>query len=116
MSRIHTYFAMLYVDVLSAKSHDPAYEPLLTRVLNRIVDQMGRGWLPPHINQDPVQWWRRDYNKVADGLADFTMDKRCTWTRKYTTIQRIDKANLIIQTDGELRERDCAAASFIIRL
>eukprot|EP00959_Pyramimonas_sp_CCMP1952_P249570 5216990-Pyramimonas_sp.AAC.1 len=44
------------------------------------------------------------------------MDKRCTWTRKDTTIQRIDNANLIIQTDGGLRERDCAAASFIIGL
>ena len=99
-----------------AKLRDEGYEPLLTRVLCRIVDQMGRGWLPPYINQDPVQWWRRSYNKVADGLANITMDTRRTWTKVYAHTMSIQEANVVIQTDGGLRDGDCAAAAWIIGL
>ena len=49
-------------------------------------------------------------------MADLTMDRRCTWTRRCKTFIHSDSANLIIQTDGGLREGDCAAASFIIGL
>ena len=53
------------------------------------------------------------YNKVADGLADLTMDRRGSWTKTFEP-KGIDGSNLIIQTDGGLRGNDCSAASYII--
>jgi hypothetical protein len=69
----------------------------------------------------PVSWAGRkqlveDPYKVADGLADHTMDLRRSWKKSFTTKLRIGGANLVVQTDGGLREGDCAAASFIIGL
>ena len=58
----------------------------------------------------------RTHNKVADGLADLTMDRGSSWTVRYTSNTDIQHGNIIVQTDGGLREGDCAAASFIIGL
>ena len=95
--------------------HDRTYDPLISRVLDRIISHMGKGWRPPQLHEDPVQWWRRCHNRVADGLADLTMDKRKTWETRYeTSALTLDRSNVIIQTDGGLREGDCAAAAWII--
>ena len=56
----------------------------------------------------------RCHNKVADGLADLTMDRRCSWRRRFSTTLNQTTANIIVQTDGGLRQGDCAAAAFII--
>jgi len=58
----------------------------------------------------------RVHNKVADGLADLTMDRRCSWDRRFHTTMPLRNANLVIQTDGGRREEDCAAAAWIIGL
>ena len=84
------------------------------RLFVRIVDHIGAGWSPPRLSQDPVQWWRRSHNKVADGLADLTMDQRRTWTKRFFTSIHITCANMIIQTDGGRRDGDCAAAAWTI--
>ena len=95
---------------------DEAIVPLVTRVLGRIVEHMGAGWSPPGVIQDPVQWWKRDYNKVADGLADLTMDQRRTWTKRFDTNMPMRGSNIIVQTDGGRRDGDCAAAAWTIGL
>ena len=95
---------------------DPQYEPLLTRVLNRFVDHFRCKWHPPQKWKDPVRWMPRAFNKVADGLTDHTMDRRSSWQHRYATTQTLAEANIIIQTDGGLREEDCAAAGWIIGL
>ena len=61
-------------------------------------------------------WMPRCHNKVADGLADFTMDRRTSWQQTYTTTLTPAQSNIIVQTDGGLREDDCAAASWIVGL
>ena len=66
--------------------------------------------------KDPVLWMARCHNKVADGLADHTMDLRRSWRKSFTATLEVDNANIIVQTDGGLREGDCAAASSIIGL
>ena len=96
--------------------HESNYGLLFTRVLNRIVGHMTHGWRPPQLHEDPVQWWRRCHNKVADGLADLTMDRRTTWRKQFDTTLDAMKSNIVVQTDGGLREDDCAAAAWIIGL
>ena len=56
----------------------------------------------------------RSHNKVADGLADHTMDKKSSWQHRCTASLNLAESNIIIQTDGGLREEDCAAAAWII--
>ena len=89
------------------------YTPILSRILDRIAGHLACQWTPPYLWDEPVRWLPRSYNKVADGLADLTMDRRETWTRRFAS-GGISGSNLIVQTDGGLREGDCAAASFII--
>ena len=62
-------------------------------------------------------WWiSRKINKIADGLADLTMDRRCSWEQEYDTKLTLKAANLVVQTDGGLREGNCGAAAWIIGL
>ena len=95
---------------------DSHYEPLLTRVLDRFIDHLRCKWIPPHKWADPVAWMPRCHNKVADGLADYTMDRRSSWNLQYETTLPLKQSNIIVQTDGGLREEGCAAASWIIGL
>ena len=72
------------------------------------------GRRPPQVTDDPVAWMARCHNKVADGLADLTMDKALSWERLYETTAEPSQANWIIQTDGGRRSDHCAAASLVI--
>ena len=58
----------------------------------------------------------RSHNKVADGLADLTMDTRRSWERDFATTLHLDRCNIVVQTDGGLRDGDCAAAAYVIGL
>ena len=61
-------------------------------------------------------WMRRNNNKVADGLADLTMDRKCSWSHEYPISLKIDASNILVQTDGGVREEECAAASWMVGL
>ena len=56
----------------------------------------------------------RKHNKVADGLADFTMDRGESWSKPYHTTLNPNEANIVIQTDGGRRSDQCAAASVVV--
>ena len=47
-------------------------------------------------------------------MADLTMDKRTSWSRRYRTTLPVESSNIIVQSDGGLREDDCAAAAWIV--
>ena len=44
------------------------------------------------------------------------MDKRCSWEKRFQPSGCIDAANIIVQSNGGVRDGDCAAAAFIIGL
>ena len=85
-------------------------------MLVRIVSHMSMGWAPARVHGDPVQWMPREHNKVADGLADLTMDIQKSWARRYRSSLPPGGANVVVQTDGGLRDGDCAASAWIIGL
>ena len=58
----------------------------------------------------------RDLNKVADGLADHTMDLKRSWEERYDHTLHISAANIVVQSDGGLRENGEGAAAWIIGL
>ena len=92
------------------------YELIISRILNRIADHLVSGWAPACYWRDPVRWMSREYNQVADGLANHTMDLRCTWEKRYDCSWNINESNVIIQTVGGLRSNDMAAAAWVIGL
>ena len=44
------------------------------------------------------------------------MDRRSTWCKRFDTTLDMTKCNVVVQTDGGMREDDCAAAAWIIGL
>jgi hypothetical protein len=54
----------------------PELKPLFTRIVKHIATILDIGWLPPDGWRDPVDWRRRERNKVADYLVNYTMDAR----------------------------------------
>ena len=64
--------------------------------------------------EDPVRWMHREYNNVANGLADLTMNRRSSWSRQFSPTRLASDCNVIVQTDGGVRNGDCASAAFII--
>ena len=105
----------LLVDAVCGRAvlEEELYEPVLERIVCAIAGFFENGWRPPTDWEDPVVWMRRSHNKVADGLADWTMDHATTWEREYPTTIDITHANVIIQTDGGRRSSMCAAASVV---
>ena len=87
---------------------------IFERIANHIVALYGFGWRPPRLSDDPVVWMARSHDKVADGLADLTMDQGRSWKREYVISQDPLKANWVIQTDGGRRSENCAAAALVI--
>eukprot|EP00973_Karenia_brevis_P043046 5960274-Karenia_brevis.AAC.1 len=75
-----------------------------------MVDHFHCTWKPPQVWQDPVWWMRRCQNRVADGLVDLTMDTRRYWRKGFAKTEKVSDANLVVQTDGGLRDGDCATA------
>jgi len=95
-----------------ARLKDTNYEPIVARILERFIELYSCKWTPPGIWGDPVKWLDRSHNKVADGLAD--LDKASSWHKVFRSDVDVSERNLIVQSDGGLREGQCAAAAYII--
>ena len=67
----------------------------------------------PWAFDDSVQWWPREHNKVADGLAVLTMNIRRSWVRRFRTSMPVESANVLVQTDVGFRVGCCAASAWI---
>eukprot|EP00959_Pyramimonas_sp_CCMP1952_P334205 6999371-Pyramimonas_sp.AAC.1 len=61
------------------------------------------GWAPPQAHHDPVAWRKRDYNVVADFLANYTMDSRASWSKNFDYpfpgVHR-SECNVVAHSDG----------------
>ncbi len=90
--------------------------PLLHRISNGMFGIMAAGRQPASIVDDPIAWMPRAHDKTADGLADFTMDTRTSWTRSFSTTLQPRNSNVVVQTDGGRRSGTCAAASMVVGL
>ena len=65
------------------------------------------GWSPHETVGDPVVWHRRDYNKIADYLANHTMDRQEDWSHVFAIEDadfHISEANMICHSDGGTRD------------
>ena len=71
----------------------------------------------PH--DDPVVWQRREYNKKADFIFNYTMDCQMDWQRCYGSLLAdldLGNVNWICHSDGGTRGSSCSAAGWIIEV
>jgi len=99
---------------LAPRLQEDGDAPILDRIVRGLVQFYDAGWRPPRSYDDPVVWMNRSHNKVADGLADLTMDRGRSWAKLFETSIDPREANWVIHTDGDRRSNSCAAASSIV--
>eukprot|EP00930_Biecheleria_cincta_P021706 TRINITY_DN16000_c0_g1_i2.p1 TRINITY_DN16000_c0_g1~~TRINITY_DN16000_c0_g1_i2.p1 ORF type:complete len:403 (-),score=38.54 TRINITY_DN16000_c0_g1_i2:13-1221(-) len=104
------------VDVLNGRAalHDEEDIPILERIVTRLHSLVALGWNPPSLLDDPVVWMPRAHNKIADGLADLTMDRKESWERNFHRSVPTSCCTIVVQTNGGRRSEKCAAASMIV--
>ena len=67
------------------------------------------------IKQDYIVVWRpRQFNKIADGLTDLTMDRGENWFRRYELSKKRCQGNGLAFSDGGKRSGGMSAAAWLI--
>ena len=82
-----------------------------------LFNLFSEGWTSASRTADPVTWQKRDYNKVADFLANFTMDTGRSWTKEVEPPVPDfchTMANFICHSDGGPRRGRCSAAAWVV--
>ena len=59
----------------------PEMAPLFERVTKGFFRLIETGWIPGDGILDLVTWHKREYNKMADFIINYTMDSAADWTR-----------------------------------
>ena len=101
--------------------HSPLSSPTLAPPFHRISSHLVRlivlGMRPHQQHLDPVIWRRREMNKKADYLVNYTMDTGASWT-KVRPLQEftcdLSVANWILYFDGGTRGDTCSCAAWIL--
>ena len=57
------------------------YRPIFTRICRHLLTLLPRVSFSANLYDDPVLWFRREQNKLADALCNYTMDIRCSWQK-----------------------------------
>ena len=95
----------------------PELRPLFTRIVTNVTTILDISWLPPDGWRDPVDWRRRERNKVADYLVNYTMDVKESWSESFAWQFQgvpLNECNLAIHSDGGSRRDSCSASAWII--
>ena len=70
--------------VLSGRAplNTPSLGLIFERMTNWLFTMISCGWTPHDRIADPVQWQRREYNKIADFIVNVCMDRECDIGKK----------------------------------
>jgi hypothetical protein len=94
-------------------------KPIFERTLTNLVNLYDRGWTPAVPWDDPVAWQRREKNKIADYLANLTMEHKNTWSREAAWPfpgYSLEEVNVLAHSDGGTRHGQCSAAAWVVEL
>ena len=91
------------------------YRPLFSHATNNIMEVVRSGWLPTTNESDPVIWTRRDNNKLADYLCNWTMDvKKTSWRNERPKNPHCPgDSNVLVFSDGGTRP-ECSASAWVL--
>ena len=90
--------------------------PVCHRITNNIVQICETGRSPLRDTAGPVEWRKRDQNKVADFLCNYTMNTSHSWRQTWSLRDDfdIDEANLLIFSDGGSRLTCSVSANMML--
>ena len=97
--------------------HSQELVPAFERMTCRLFGLLEEGWIPNTRCSDPVTWHRRDSNKIADYLVNYTMDNQQDWSHVFipTDAQFSEQSsNFLCHSDGGTRAGSCSAAAWYI--
>ena len=92
--------------------HTDFHMPLFVRILEHLKWIFEKGLLPPRLVDDPILWVKRDVNKLADYLANVTMDRKRSW-KKERSIDMPAEYNWFAVSDGGARPQ-CSACGWAV--
>ena len=92
--------------------------PVFRRMVSNLDAILDMTWLPRYNWHDPVIWRRREYNHVADYLANLTMDEGRSWINELAwpfEAWTIRHCNIVVHSDGGSRAM-CSAAAWVVEV
>ena len=85
---------------------NPRLEAVFGRITRNLFAMLDRVWKPSRDIDDAVAWQPREFNKIADYLVNYTMDKRILWAKVFPESAAISpEADFLVNADGGTRER-----------
>eukprot|EP00959_Pyramimonas_sp_CCMP1952_P020492 432495-Pyramimonas_sp.AAC.1 len=96
---------------------NPDLLPLFTRVSDKLFGLVENGWMTSQPELNPAQWRRRCFNRIADHIANYTMDIQRSWCQKFTPPVdnvSVQKANYVMHTDGGTRANKCSSSAWYV--
>ena len=104
-----------------ASGHSPLECDDLLDVYERMTSNIHAlfkaGWKPPRPWEDPVSWFPRENNIVADYLVNYTMDVQESWSQTIDWPfgqKSMGDCSYIVHSDGGTRGGRCSGCAFII--
>eukprot|EP00973_Karenia_brevis_P012183 1653866-Karenia_brevis.AAC.1 len=104
-------------DLLSGAAvlKDEEMRPLFIRIGRSLTTLFKAGWRSRKVTAHYIEWSPREYNTVADHIANVTMDRGGSWEfirKDYLQNAVSQGSNLLLCTDGGSRETGEAAAAW----
>ena len=96
---------------------DNDLEPCIERMTDNIFSLLRMGWTTSNEHTDPITWRRREHNKIADHLVNYTMDSGSTWAQIIDPPEDgllVKDLVYVCHSDGGTRGDTCSAAGWII--
>ena len=98
---------------------DDSLRPVFSRTARHIAESLDAGWTAPRRWHDPVYWKRREMNKTADYLVNFTMDEARSWTYDFQWPfegHAPHECNFVAYADGGTRNGTSSAAAWFVEV
>ena len=102
-----------------AQLTSPHLQAVFRRICGNLSAILAKGWRPPNIWSDPVMWHRREYNIIANYLANYTMDRKESWSEDFQMALpggSLTNCQIVAHTDGGTRIAQCSATGWVVEL
>jgi len=100
-------------DSLRCHSLTSAFE----RMTNNLFRMLGDSWYPSYLASDPVLWHRQEYNRIADYIVNYTMEREEDWVHTFPPAVpnfNFQNCNLVCHSDGGTRAGNCSATGWFL--
>ena len=92
---------------------DDSYRPVFIKMIRCIALAVRLGWKPLRDECDFFRWVPREFNTIADHLANIALDTRANWSEPMHDIDDFDykRDSLLFYSDGGFRDNQMRSAA-----